>query len=381
VCVESRRSIILVVAATGLLWWAGQQTPHLAGSRSTTAGRSPETELTPLTASPLPPTVAFTTVVLAGFRGLAADLLWLRATALQDEGRYIELVQLADWITVLEPQFSEVWALQAWNMAYNVSVMFPGDKERWRWVQNGIRLLRDRGLHYNATAPLLYHELGWLFLHKIGTNVDPSAAYYKRQWASRMLERVGPDGHPDYVALKRDAAAARSLKDMGLDPERMEELDIHYGPLDWRVAETHALYWACLGQAVAGPDNTSASCERMIYHSMAALFDHGQLTYIAGSEQFVTSPRFDLLPNVMQTFETAMSRSENSLPAEAYVSFLSSAVRLLKFYQNEVEARTLFDELHRRFPSHATLQGLDAFVRGASPSLPQVLSPPQETTE
>ena len=108
-CVESRRSIILVVAATGLLWWAGQQTPHLAGSRSTTAGRSPETELTPLTASPLPPTVAFTTVVLAGFRGLAADLLWLRATALQDEGRYIELVQLADWITVLEPQFSEVW--------------------------------------------------------------------------------------------------------------------------------------------------------------------------------------------------------------------------------------------------------------------------------
>ena len=33
----------------------------------------------------LPPMVAFTTVALGGFRGLLADLLWLRAGALQDE--------------------------------------------------------------------------------------------------------------------------------------------------------------------------------------------------------------------------------------------------------------------------------------------------------
>ena len=38
----------------------------------------------------LPPMVAFTTVALGGFRGLLADLLWLRAGALQEDGKYFE---------------------------------------------------------------------------------------------------------------------------------------------------------------------------------------------------------------------------------------------------------------------------------------------------
>ena len=38
----------------------------------------------------LPPMVAFTTVALGGFRGILADLLWLRAGALQEDGKYFE---------------------------------------------------------------------------------------------------------------------------------------------------------------------------------------------------------------------------------------------------------------------------------------------------
>ena len=36
----------------------------------------------------LPPMVAFTTVALGGFRGVLADLLWLRTTGLQSQGKY-----------------------------------------------------------------------------------------------------------------------------------------------------------------------------------------------------------------------------------------------------------------------------------------------------
>src|SRR6266508_4159424 len=89
-----------------------------------------------------PPMLAFTTVALGGFRGLIANALWIRANDLQDEGKYFEMVQLADWITKLEPTFAQVWLVQSWNMAYNISVKFTDFADRWRWVQRGIELLR-----------------------------------------------------------------------------------------------------------------------------------------------------------------------------------------------------------------------------------------------
>src|SRR5690606_13788077 len=50
-----------------------------------------------------PPVLAFTTKALGGFRGLIANALWIRASELQEEGKYFEMVQLADWITKLQP--------------------------------------------------------------------------------------------------------------------------------------------------------------------------------------------------------------------------------------------------------------------------------------
>ena len=38
-----------------------------------------------------PPMVIFTTVALGSFRGIVADLLWLRAGALQEKGNYFEM--------------------------------------------------------------------------------------------------------------------------------------------------------------------------------------------------------------------------------------------------------------------------------------------------
>ena len=105
------------------------------------------TEVTPLENAP--PVLAFTTVALGGFRGIIANSLWIRANDLEEKGKYFEAMQLADWITKLQPRMVQVWTVQAWNMAYNISVKFTAHDDKWRWVKAGIELLRDEGLKYN----------------------------------------------------------------------------------------------------------------------------------------------------------------------------------------------------------------------------------------
>ena len=95
----------------------------------------------------LPPEVAVGQVALGGFRGLAVDILWARATRLQEEGRYFEQMQLANWITRLQPGFTQVWVYQAWNLSYNLAAAAETPREKWMWVRAGLTLLRDAILH------------------------------------------------------------------------------------------------------------------------------------------------------------------------------------------------------------------------------------------
>src|ERR1035437_6119050 len=190
-----------------------------------------------LPAAPLenaPPLMAFTTVALGGFRGLIADLFWLRTIRLQQEGRIFEIAQLADWITKLEPHFTTVWAFQAWNMAYNISVLFPDAENRWRWVNNGIRLLRDEGILYNPRNPNLYKELGWLYQHKIGYIMDSAHPFYKRKLAETMqavlhgarLESHPQDADPWSPTAPPEAGELQRLREeFKLDPALMRQLD------------------------------------------------------------------------------------------------------------------------------------------------------------
>src|SRR5258706_12084951 len=156
------------------------------------------TRLAPLENAP--PVLAFTTVALGGFRGLIANALWIRANDLQDEGKYFEMVQLADWITKLQPHFTTVWVHQAWNMAYNISIKFSDPHDRWLWVQRGIELLRDQGLKYNPQEPLLYRELAWFFQHRRGADLDEAHGTYKHAWEDEM-QQVVPSGLANYDEL------------------------------------------------------------------------------------------------------------------------------------------------------------------------------------
>jgi hypothetical protein len=199
-----------------------------------------------------PPVLAFTTVALGGFRGLIANALWIRANDLQEADKYFEMVQLADWITTLQPHFTTVWVHQAWNMAYNISIKFNDMSDRWLWVLRGIELLRDRGLRFNPKEPLIYRELAWFFQHKIGQNLDDGHEYYKYVWADEMQKILG-SGRPNFDELLSPTSAearehVQTLRDKyKMEPKFMKEVDEAYGPLEWRLPETHAIYWGYVG--------------------------------------------------------------------------------------------------------------------------------------
>ncbi|MBE3144398.1 MAG: hypothetical protein IMZ61_10810, partial [Planctomycetes bacterium] len=144
--------VVCVVLAVGLLTVAGSRLDFINSQR---------VEMKLISNEPLqnaPPSLAFATVAMGAFRGLVVDVLWMRADKLKEQGQYFDARQLAEWITVLQPRFAQVWAFQAWNMAYNISVAIPAEQpdQRWQWVKNGYELLRDKGIPLNPKSISLY---------------------------------------------------------------------------------------------------------------------------------------------------------------------------------------------------------------------------------
>ena len=170
---------------------------------------------------------------LGGFRSIAAELIWFRADRLQEEGRYVELAQLANALTMSEPHTPEVWCYAAWNLAYNVSIMMPSEEDRWRWVEAAITLLRDRGLKYNPTSSEIYRELAWIFEAKLALDVDHAAPLYRARWR----------------ALVADVAARDAWAELGMDPALMAAMERELSVSDRGDPLYSAMYWASRGIA------------------------------------------------------------------------------------------------------------------------------------
>lgn len=372
-----------------------------------------------------PPLVAFTTVAMGGLRGLLADALFLRLRAMQEQENFFEMVQLSHWIVDIQPRFTAVSSFLAWNMAYNVSVMFRDPDHRWRWVRHGIALIRDEALRYNPDAATLYRDLGWLYQHKIGHILDDANQYYKAQLADEVTTvvgsytdeaweqlaaapesvdalqlAIGPErwssllaamgsttlaqlevqfrrtGQVDSLMLARigDGETAQLLErhwrrrwlqeQLKLDPRRVAALIHQYGPLDFRLPEAHAIYWATLGLAAAG--GSDLSCERMIFQSLKAAFVAGRRLQAEGSDLFVTVPNVRLADSVRNAYRDSMERHpDNQSVHGGYENFMVEAIVILYTFGKIEKARDYLDAMRRdeNYREHPRYRAsLDEFV-------------------
>jgi len=312
------------------------------------------TRLAPLENAP--PMLAFTTVALGGFRGLIANALWIRSNDLQMEDKFFEQVQLADWITKLEPTFVQVWVVQAWNMAYNISVKFRDPYDRWRWVQRGIELLRDEGLKYNPKETLIYRELGWFFQHKMGQNLDDAHLVYKYEWAKEMT-RVFGSTRPNYEELfnpQTDDARRRValLRDkFKMDPAIMKKADDLYGPLEWRLPEASAIYWAMVGLENSRKSEL-ITLRRVIYQSLHMSVMRGKIVVARPDGSLVFGPDLSKVPMANEGYEKMLAEETEKPEAitRAHRNFLKEAVFLFYMHNRLAEANRWMLVLKEKYP-------------------------------
>ena len=381
------------------------------------------TETAPLENAP--PVIAFTTVALGGFRGLVADYLWLRANRLQDEGRYYELFQLASWIVKLQPRFTGATAYLAWNMSYNISVTCNEFPDRWRWVNRGIELIRDEALIYNPADPLLYKELAWIYHHKLGQDMDDANRYYKIQLARQMTVALGDPpvdwapliaapvnetelrarlaaGSPLWTVLTEKGLSLRELEirfaagdgaipepaasaklipadrqtlllylrrhrltaDLKLDPVRLAALTKRYGPLDWRLPQAHAVYWAERGLEFV-PGRKEINCERVLFQSLGQAFRSGRLIYAGSIETLETTPNLELFDSANQAYLDSINRHlDSNANRSGHENFLiDAAVEFYKFGRTR-KAKEILEMLRKSSDNPKFRQPLDEFVLG-----------------
>lgn len=200
-------------------------------------------------------------ILLGPFRGALTEVLWYRATQLQEQGRCVELAQLVRWIASLDPSATRAWAYAAWNFAFNLSAMQRDDEARWHWVREGIEHLQSRALRLNPGDPDLCRELAWIYLFKLAAPLDSAAPLYRARLAAEPA---------------------------AFSKEQLAQALPTYPELNPRLPETLALYWCEQGLKRANPVQ-QAALERLAVHALTGLV--------------VTHKRVDLLGPLLARIE------------------------------------------------------------------------------
>lgn len=158
------------------------------------------------------PASATMTFVLLGFRGLAANQLWLQADQQKQQKDWPALESTVNSIILLQPHFKKVWEFQGWNLAYNVSAEWDSVPDRYYWVKEGGKFLMQ-GCRRIQRYPELYWETGRVLGAKIGRSdewrqfrrffkSDPNVAEFEGGPDPEIAEHDGTLFLDNYLAAK-----------------------------------------------------------------------------------------------------------------------------------------------------------------------------------
>ncbi len=137
------------------------------------------------------------TAMLGSFRGVAANILWVKMHRLWDEGQASDLAltsgaeDVMRTVTLLDPHWLEPWTFAGWHYAYNLSYEAEAIKNyplQGELIERGINYLGE-GISYNAGTYELYFELAWTYFDKM-KEYDEAA-----KWLGACLAFK----HPEYI--------------------------------------------------------------------------------------------------------------------------------------------------------------------------------------
>jgi hypothetical protein len=148
-----------------------------------------------------------------------------------------------------------------------------------------------------------------------------------------------------------------------MDPEFMLEVDKRYGPLEWRLPEAHAIYWAALGlrDAEQNPEKIKPddliTLRRVIYQSMQISFQRGHMIPNPFLKMFELGPNVDIIPKVSAAYEQAAKEDEKNHDhiLRAHKNFLKDAVYFLYVHHRLNDAAYWYDYLGTKYPNDTLL--------------------------
>ena len=323
-------------------------------------------------ASDLPASMQVAGVALGPLKGLLVDILWWRSERFMEDKEFFEALQLADWITSLQPTYPSVWSYQGFNLAFNISHNFSDLDERWNWIYEGIKLLRNKGLKYNPDWYKnrdIRFELVHIFYRKIEGISDVESKKFQDMWTLEMMKYFergnrrelelladapktfekllenpgvkkiadqylaqGKDlkaeievNPPTYASFKADIKENRSYNkaifdiimflrrkaietDLNMDVDRLLKTDIEYGPLDWRTHQAQIIYWGSVQNFDQFLLNT-VNYSEYVRAAMLSSFFNGRIIFSDDKSYFLRSHNIEILPKVHNFFDFLLYES------------------------------------------------------------------------
>mgnify|MGYP003308406142 CR=1 FL=1 len=370
-----------------------------------------------------PPGIAVSTVFLGAFRSVFSNALWFRMTRLQEKGRYYEMVQLADWILSVQPDNSMVAQFLGWNMAYNISVIHQDKETRWRWINKGIDALLY-AIELSPHDQMIYRELSWIYMHKLGDQMDDGNLYYKYMLANNLYPLYGNSHKPDWKALEKAPADKKAFmkkypentklwfvlnangyadfdqlyektaptsflpepvhealgeetaadienalrrirlkKIHRLEPGHALEIEEKYGDFDWLLPETLGIYWADLGIKMNSEEN-SKPCKRIVAQCLKISFLSGRIRFPNGtpSREFLRFPNVSVFNSTVAMYTDL--RGTDPIPGVdmGLSSFLLDAIDILYLYGKTDLAEKGYKQLMDLGYSNPNNFGLNDFM-------------------
>src|SRR5690606_12326349 len=137
----------------------------------------------------------------------------------------------------------------------------------------------------------------------------------------------------------------------------MKAVDERYGPLEWRLPESHAIYWAWLGLQNT-KDQTQKSelfigLRRIIFQSLQLAFMRGRLIYPDKSgNEFVYGPNLEVIQQAHEAYLEQADLEPNMRHniLTGHRNFIGTAVYHLYTHDRKQAAQRWFDYLKEHYP-------------------------------